>query len=128
MSERSTRYTKAVQGYLTEVGHATNVEVLEYLQKSYADVSATTVHRITTRLIERGKLAMAPIAKGNVMRFDINTEPHDHFVCSNCDMLRDTHIASAIRPLLEESIGDGCQISGNLVVSGLCKKCSKEMK
>lgn len=107
--------------------HATNLEILEHLQKTYSDVSATTVHRITTRLVERGKLALAPAAKGNVMRFDVNTEPHDHFLCSNCDMLRDTNVASEIRPLIEQSIGDGCSISGNLVVSGLCKKCNKEL-
>ncbi len=128
MIERATRYTKDVQDFLERVHHATNIEILEHMQKTYADVSVTTVHRITSRLVERGKLALAPAAKGNAMRFDINVEPHDHFLCSNCDMLRDTDIASEIRPLLEDSIGDGCEISGNLVVTGLCKKCNKELK
>jgi Fe2+ or Zn2+ uptake regulation protein len=127
MIERSTRYVKDVQDFLGHVGHATNIEILEHLQKTYTDVSATTVHRITARLVERGKLSLAPAAKGNVMRFDANTESHDHFLCSNCDMLRDTDVADDIRPLIEKSIGDGCKISGNLVISGLCKKCNKEL-
>ena len=128
MTERSTRYVRDVQGYFEKKRHATNVEVLDYLQKKYPHVSATTVHRITSRLVERGKLALAPMAKGNVMRFDATTTQHDHFVCSNCDMVRDAHVADAIRPILEESIGEGCQISGSLVVTGLCKKCNKEGK
>lgn len=126
MTERSTRYVRDVQDYLATVHHATNVEVLEHLQARYPHVSATTVHRITSRLVERNKLALAPMAKGNVLRFDSTIEQHDHFLCSNCDMLRDAHVAENIRPILEESIGEGCQISGSLVVTGLCKKCNKE--
>ncbi|HEY8992945.1 MAG TPA: transcriptional repressor [Candidatus Microsaccharimonas sp.] len=128
MIERSTRYIKDVEEYLKKTGHSSNGEILESLRKRYADISATTVHRITARLVERGKLSLAPVAKGNVTRFDALVEPHDHFLCRNCDMLRDTNVADDIRPILEKSIGDGCVISGNLVITGVCKKCSKELK
>ncbi len=128
MTERLTRYVKDVEDYLKKTRHSSNGEILEHLQKKYADVSATTVHRITTRLVERSKLSLAPVAKGNVMRFDTSSEPHDHFLCSNCDMLRDVNVADGIRPILEQSIGDGCSISGNLVITGLCKKCTMELK
>lgn len=128
MTERMTQYIKDVESYLLEKGHSSNVEILEYLQKKYSAISATTIHRITTRLVERGKVSLAPVTKGNAMRFDANTEAHDHFLCSNCDMLRDTNVADDIRPILEQSIGDGCSISGNVVITGLCKKCNKELK
>ena len=128
MIERSTKYTEDVEDYLKKKGHANNSEILEHLQKKYADISSTTVHRITTRLVERNKLSLAPVAKGNVMRFDANIEAHDHFLCSNCDMLRDANVANNIQAILEESIGGGCSISGNLVITGLCKKCNKELK
>ncbi|TAL14620.1 hypothetical protein EPN95_02350 [Patescibacteria group bacterium] len=128
MIERSTKYVQDVENYLQQKGHSSNIEILEFMQKNYADISATTVHRITTRLVERRKISLAPVAKGNVMRFDANIAAHDHFLCSNCDMLRDANVADDIRPMLEQSIGDGCHISGNLVITGLCKKCSKESK
>jgi len=121
-----THYVHGVIAYMDNIGHSTNIEILEHLQQTYPSLTATTVHRITTRLIKRGMLAAAPVSKSNAMRFDVNTNPHDHFQCSNCDMLRDTTIADKIRPILETSIGDGCQISGNLVITGLCKKCNKE--
>lgn len=128
MIERSTQYIIDVENYLKKKGHLSNVEILQYLQKKHPSISATTVHRITSRLVERGKLSLAPVAKGNSMRFDANIAAHDHFLCSNCDVLRDTHVANDIRPILEKSIGDDCSISGNLVITGLCKKCNKELK
>ncbi len=126
MSERSTQYVHDIEDYLKKKGHSTHAEILENLQKKHTNISATTIHRITTRLVERGKLRLAPVARGNVLRFDANTNAHDHFLCSNCDMLRDTNVADHIRPILEQSIGDGCSISGNLVITGICKKCNKE--
>ena len=125
MSERVTHYTESVLTRMLQVGHATNGELLEYLRVDHPELSATTVHRITARLVERGKLAVAPVAAGNVMRFDAATAQHDHFHCRGCDLLRDTMIAESIRPILEDSIGDGCRVSGNLVISGLCKNCNK---
>lgn len=128
MIERTTQYVKDVENYLLEKGHLSNIEILEYLRTKYAAISATTVHRITTRLVERGKLSLAPATKSNAMRFDANTNAHDHFLCSSCDMLRDADVADNIRPILEKAIGGGCSISGNLVIEGLCKTCNKELK
>ncbi len=121
-----TRYTQDVLEHVARIGHATNSELLGHLNASYPELSATTVHRITARLVERGTLAIAPVASGGVMRFDANTTEHDHFHCSSCDMLRDTTIADKIRPVLEQSIGEGCRITGSLVISGLCKNCNNE--
>ncbi|HEY5667664.1 MAG TPA: hypothetical protein VIR03_00705 [Candidatus Saccharimonadales bacterium] len=41
-------------------------------------------------------------------------------------MLRDADINEKLRPIIEESIGDGCSISGRLVVSGYCKHCKSD--
>lgn len=123
--ERSTKYVVAAKKYLYKVGHATNAELLAVLQRDYPQLSATTIHRITTRLMERGDILLAPVGQDNVLRFDANTEPHDHFMCMNCGLLRDTILDDKVRSLIEGSIGDGCEISGRLVVSGLCKNCKR---
>jgi Fe2+ or Zn2+ uptake regulation protein len=108
------------------MGHATNVELLELLHKKYPKVSATTLHRITTRMVERGELQIAPPGPGNVLRFDANTSQHDHFMCTNCRMLRDAQLREMVRPEIEKSIGDDCRLSGRLTVTGLCKNCTEE--
>jgi len=126
--DRTTKYIAIVRGRIESVGHATNAELLDYLRLSFPDISATTVHRITARMLERGEVQLAPSGPGNAMCFDVNKAAHDHFMCQKCGILRDMHIANIVRPLIEQEIGDGCSISGSLTVSGLCKKCQKEAK
>ena len=119
---RQTKYCNAIKITLAAQGHATNNDLLHELRKSFPELSATTVHRATSRLAERGEIGIAPASKDGSMRYDSNTEPHDHFQCGNCDLLRDTDVKDRVTPILEASIGD-CQISGRLTVSGICKKC-----
>ncbi len=125
VASRTTKYTAAVADYVLRVGHATNAEILAALHTDYPDLSATTVHRITCRLAGRGKLQLAP-SLSNTMRYDANLEPHDHFMCNGCGMLKDAKLGNVIRPIIEREIGDGCSISGSLTVSGVCKKCNQQ--
>lgn len=124
--DRTTKYVTSVMEVMREVGHATNAELVTKLRTQYPSLSATTVHRVTARLLEHGELQLGPAARDGSMRYDINIEPHDHFMCVRCGLLRDAHIGAVVRPLIETEIGDGCQISGSLIVSGLCKICHKE--
>lgn len=120
---RVTRYTAAIQGLIATKGHVTNAEILDSLKISNPDISATTVHRITTRLVERGIVRLAPSSSKNERRFDANLQAHDHFNCLGCGMLRDADIKHSILPILETAIGGGCSISGRIVISGYCKNC-----
>lgn len=126
VQDRNTKYTLAIHDWMKRLGHATNLELLERLRLEFPDVSATTVHRVTTRLVARRELQLAPSGRDNAMRFDANLAPHDHFLCECCGLLRDVDMKSEIKPLLERTLGDGCSISGNLTVSGICKRCQKE--
>ncbi len=126
--ERKSKYVSAVRSLMHQMGHATNFELLESLRGEYPDLSATTVHRVTARLHERGELQLAPTGRENVLRYDANSLPHDHFMCSLCGLLRDANLGPIIRPQIEQAIGDGCSIAGSLTVSGVCKQCHKEGK
>lgn len=125
--QRQTKYCQAIEQALVILGHATNAELLLHLRETYPDLSATTVHRATARLADRGAIAIAPAAKDGSMRYDVNTVPHDHFKCSKCGVLRDTNVKDKIIPILEASMND-CTISGQLTISGICKCCQKEIK
>lgn len=127
-NDRTTKYTTAVRAIITALGHATNNEIHTTLLTRFPDVSATTVHRITSRLLERGELQLAPTGRENMLRYDNNTQPHDHFMCEKCGLLRDAQLGDRIRPYIEEAIGSDCSISGSLTVTGICKKCYKEKK
>lgn len=109
------------------LGHATNLELLELLRKQFPDVSATTVHRATARLAQRGQLGLAPVGRDGSMRYDANVVPHDHFQCLSCYTLRDAYIRDQVIAVIQESITD-CEIGGRLVISGLCKICKTFVK
>ena len=128
IQERTTKYTLAVRSLLNNVGHASNSEIHEALLSDFPNLSATTVHRITTRMYQRGEILIAPSRSDNALRYDSNATPHDHFLCMNCGILKDTNVEAKIKPILEATIGDDCHISGRLTVSGLCKNCSKKLK
>lgn len=126
MSDRTTKYIALVREHMTSSGHATNAELLVALKSEYPSLSATTIHRITTRMLERGELKLAPSGSNNALRYDANLEPHDHFMCESCGMLRDAQLGNIIRPQIEKAIGSDCSISGSLTVSGICKQCHKK--
>ena len=121
---RQTKYCKEVGNILHNEKHATNNEILVLLKKIYPKVSATTVHRVTARLAERGLIAYAPPVADGSMRYDSITESHDHFMCSHCGVLRNAMIREKIALIVEQSIDD-CEISGPLLITGVCKQCSR---
>jgi Fur family peroxide stress response transcriptional regulator len=125
MQERTTKYTTAVSAFIAEQGHATNAAILAGLQKTYPEVSATTIHRITSRMIERHELAAAPSTLDNAARFDANLQPHDHFQCINCDGLRDVELPDSVISVLKNIMED-CQLTGQLTIQGTCAKCCKK--
>ena len=122
--KRQTKYCHAIERTLKNLGHATNAELLSALHVLFPDLSATTVHRATARLALRDIIAAAPPASDGSMRYDTNTKPHDHFECSSCGLLHDVNIKDKIIPIIESSI-DGCSVSGQLIIKGICKKCMR---
>lgn len=122
ISSRQTKYCTDIEKSLKKMGHATNAELLKVLKTSYPNLSATTVHRATARLAARGDISIAPPAKNGVIRYDINTSDHDHFLCTSCDLILDINIRKEISKSIEKMIDD-CQISGQLTINGTCKKC-----
>ncbi len=124
---RQSKYCTAIENAMQTLGHATNLELLAVLREQFPDVSATTVHRATARLAQRGQLGLAPAGRDCSMRYDANVVPHDHFQCQRCFMLRDADIRDVVVPVIQVAIAD-CEIGGRLVISGLCKICKTFVK
>lgn len=122
ITPRQSKYCMAIEEIIARLGHATNLELLEELRREYPELSATTVHRATARLAERGQLGVAPLGRDGAMRYDANIAAHDHFQCQRCFRLRDADIREAVIPVIQAAIAD-CEIGGRLVISGLCKEC-----
>lgn len=125
---RQTKYATAVLKALQLMKHATNLELLKEVQKDYPEVSATTVHRVSARLKERGIIGCAPKPTNGSERYDINPSPHHHFMCVKCSGICDvpeTTEARAVINQLKELSGE-CALAGTLTMRGICKRCVKK--
>lgn len=119
---RVTKYTVAVLAYLQHHNHSTNLQIVEGLREESPGLSKTTVHRVTARLLDQGKVRCAPPTRDNASRFDSNLLPHDHFNCRSCDRLSDIQVPRELLHNVQEQLGK-CRIDGSVVLSGLCGRC-----
>ena len=98
--------------------------VYSMLQEEHPDISMATVYRNLSRFRSQGVIQCVATVRGTE-RFDANTDPHVHFICSNCDEVIDLHQIQVPRELsasVEATSGchpDDCQ----LTFTGLCRKC-----
>lgn len=127
-TSRQTKYAKAVFETLQHLGHATNLELQTEVKKLFPEVSATTIHRVSARLKERGVIGCAPKPTNGSERYDINPKPHHHFMCVKCSSICDlpeTPEARAVIIQLKELSGQ-CALAGTLTMRGICKNCVKK--
>ena len=92
------------------------------LKTQIPDLSLGTVYRNLNFFKEQG-LAISVATVNGVERFDANTDPHVHFICSQCDAVIDLHQIPMPRYEAEEC--GGCRIeSCALTFTGVCGNCA----
>ena len=101
--------------------HPSAEMVHEMLHEEHPDISLATIYRNLAKFKAEGTIMSVATAKG-VERFDANTNPHVHFICSECDAVIDLHQIPMPRYNREEC--GGCHIeSCALTFTGLCSNC-----
>lgn len=97
------------------------------LKQQIPDLSMGTVYRNLNLFRQQGKISVIATVHG-VERFDANTDPHVHFICSGCDKVIDL-VQMNIPPELtnraaQESGGqvETCSLS----FTGLCSQCNHQ--
>ena len=91
------------------------------LHTEHPDISLATVYRNLAKFRAEGKISSVATVKG-VERFDANTDPHVHFICTGCDAVIDLH--QIPMPSYEAEECGGCRIeSCALTFTGLCSSC-----
>ena len=104
--------------------HPSAEMVHQMLQAEHPDISLATVYRNLARFKAQGMIQSVATVKG-IERFDANTAPHVHFICTGCDAVMDLHqiqVPQSLSPDAETS--SGCHIEGcQLTFTGLCSSC-----
>lgn len=115
---------KAVQS--TTV-HPTAEWVYETLKPVYPDLSLGTVYRNLSQFKQDGTIVSVGIVDGQE-RFDANTKPHTHFICSKCGAVLDipgdfldSAMISNIARLYHLQID-----SSSVILRGICSDCLKK--
>ena len=100
--------------------------VFEHVKEQMPDISLATVYRNLSLFKEQGLITSLGTVKG-VERFDGNTEPHVHFICTQCGDVQDLpeiSVPEELNSAVAQSSGgrvDNCQLS----FTGICGECRK---
>ena len=124
------RKRDAILSYLrsTDV-HPSADMVFARLKPEIPDLSLGTVYRNLSMFRQQGVIASIGTVNG-IERFDGNTNPHVHFICSGCDAVIDMHHLSVPSELTQTA---QCQIGGevetcSLTFTGRCAQCTKKLQ
>ena len=124
-SQKNFRKRNAILFYLQQSHeHPSAESIYKDLKPEIPDLSVGTVYRNLSLFKQQGLVASVATVSG-VERFDANTDPHVHFICTDCDAVIDLHqmeMPQALCATAEGCVGGsvtGCQ----LCFSGLCRDC-----
>lgn len=127
-SQKNFRKRGAILEYLRCTNaHPSAETVYTDLKAQIPDLSMGTVYRNLNLFRQQGLVTSVATVKG-VERFDANTDPHVHFICSDCDAVIDLHtmqVPQALCTSAEACTGgsiSGCQLS----FTGLCRACHQK--
>ena len=104
--------------------HPTAEWVYETVRHELPDISLATVDRNLALFKGQGLITSLGIIKG-VERFDGNTQPHVHFICTECGSVVDLpgiHVPEELNTAVARSSGgqvENCQLS----FTGKCSDC-----
>ena len=104
--------------------HPSAEMVHQMLQQEHPDISQATVYRNLALFKKQGQIISVGTVNG-IERFDANTDPHVHFICTGCDSVIDMpqiSVPTALSADAEKS--SGCHVqSCQLTFTGLCSTC-----
>jgi len=119
------RKRDAILDYLKHTkAHPSAETIYTDLKSEISDLAMGTVYRNLTLFRQQGLVSSIATVSG-VERFDANTDPHVHFICTGCDAVIDLdemQVPQNLQAAASQCCGgraDICQLS----FTGLCREC-----
>lgn len=102
--------------------HPSAETLFRTLQQEQPDISLATVYRNLALFKSQGLITSVATVNG-VERFDGDTYPHAHFVCTACGMVQD--LCQVEQPDYSGFASHlGCRVdTTQLTLTGLCREC-----
>lgn len=126
------KYSKKREAILEALRNTTehpSAEMLySRLKQEYPDLSLGTVYRNLAMFVRDGDVVSVGTVAGQE-RYDADTRPHAHFICSECSRVLDvcSPCLSALDKEVERETG-GSVTGHSLSFSGTCQNCLNGQK
>jgi len=122
---RATAPRLAVLTVLGEVGgHQSADDLVLALRRAGYPHARTTVYNALQDLARAGLVREAPVAAG-ALRYEADTEPHQHFVCRNCGVILNVAAPQAEGAPPAPPVAGVHEVDTvDLVYRGLCERCA----
>ncbi len=126
--ERTTRYSKKREAILTALrssdAHPSAEWLYHTLKATHPDLSLGTVYRNLLLFQQQGVIQSVGVVNGQE-RFDADTTPHSHFVCTTCGAVMDLPRIPVNLGLTKAVEKEYClQVERHeLTFYGKCQKC-----
>ena len=103
--------------------------VYQQLKPEIPDLSLGTVYRNIAMFKEEGTIQSIGVVNG-LERYDYNTAPHTHFICTNCASVLDLEGIELPAPVVQqaEAAVGGDIATYHLQFSGTCADCKKQQQ
>ena len=129
-NQKHFRKRDAILDYLRNTtAHPSAETIYTNLKSQIPDLAMGTVYRNLTLFKQQGLVSSVATVSG-VERFDANTDPHVHFICTDCDAVIDLHEMQIPESLHKTAAccsgGQICECQ--LSFTGVCRACTNSMK
>ncbi len=123
------RQRESIKSYLsTTKEHPTADMVYMHIRNIYPNISLGTVYRNLNLLVDQGEIIKISHGSGSD-RFDGNSMPHYHFICTKCSCVEDLEIPETVFNELNKTAGlgfDGTIEGNSTFFYGTCKNCKNK--
>lgn len=122
--QRNTRQRALVlQVVRSRLDHPTADEIFADCSQADAHISRGTVYRNLNVLAEMGEIRHVKVPAA-ADRFDLRTEPHYHFLCTQCNRMFDIDLSYQAALDAEVARQSGCAVACHRTVfEGCCPDC-----
>jgi Fur family peroxide stress response transcriptional regulator len=105
--------------------HPSAQDVYQAVSEKLTTISLTTIYNNLMRMAEQGLIQELTIPGKSGKRFDPDTTPHDHLICTSCDKIIDVP-SSRIQSISPKHL-HGFDIQRTVShIFGLCPRCQEK--
>ena len=110
----------AILKELENKGHASIEEIYENIKEMFPSISLATIYKNINSLKEEG--IISEVCLHQKPKFEIEKEPHAHFICKKCGKVEDIPLNEVINKNIDEKYPNSHK---ELYIYGICKNCQK---